>query len=370
MADINAQRDMTRRSFAFETTALRFSSPLFATLARDCAADEDIVNLGVSARSDQPLAIFIMLTAQYLLFKTPNARLAEYFPSMTETPKPAGEAFPAFREFCLDHRRELQQLLATRTVNTNLVERTSCSLPAIRHVAGLVDGPLTLVEICCSAGLNLLFDEYHHSYGAAGSAGAIDSPVQLDCKLIGRRRPPVDSTPQLAARIGVDLVRMDVTDPTERLWMEAMLAPEWKAERAHLKAALALRAERDIRVVMGNALTVLPQLFEELSGPILVLHSYCMEQWPTAARNSLDETLRRASAGRDIHRLGLEVPDEEPASTTRSRLASLVSAGIPIQQKCLPSRIEHTHYSKGAPHVRCLGYSDGFGAWLDWHAAD
>jgi hypothetical protein len=370
MDDTDDQRQMTRRAFIHETSALRFSSPLFCALARSCATDNDMVGLGSAARAGQPLGMFILLTVQYLLFKSPQAPLAAYFPSMTPAPKPAAEAFPVFREFCLDNRPELLRLLAARTVNTNLVERTSCSLPAIRYVGGLVDGPLTLVEICCSAGLNLLFDEYYHDYGPAGRAGPADSPVRLGCKVIGRRPPPLGATPQVVQRIGVDLVKMDVTDPDERLWMEAMLCPEWTRERAQLKAALSMRAERKLRLVIGNALTVLPELLEELPGPVLVLHSYCMEQWPTAARNALDDILRKASHGRDIHRLGLEVPDEEPAASIRARLATLVSAGIPIQQKCLPSRIEHTWYKESSPRSSCLAYSDGFGAWLDWQAAD
>jgi len=99
MVDVSAQRDTTRGSFLFESTDLRFSSPLFAALSRPCAEDPDICELGSGVRPGQPIAIFILSVAQYLAFREPQSPLAAYFPSMTDSPKSAEAAFPAFREF-------------------------------------------------------------------------------------------------------------------------------------------------------------------------------------------------------------------------------------------------------------------------------
>ena len=369
MVDLDAQRDTAQGSFLYESSAMRFSSPLFAELARHCAADPDILELSAVARRGQPIAMFVMLATQYLLFRSPQEKLARYFPSMTSTPKPAAEAFPLFREFCLERRSELMHLLATRTVNSNLVERASTIVPAIQHVKTLAGEPLTLVEICCSAGLNLLFDEYHYDYGTAGQVGNEDAAVRLSSKVLGEHRPPIQAVPLVAEKIGVDLVTVDCSDPDARVWMEAMLFPEWRDEREHLKKALLLRAARKSRMLTGSAPEVLPALLLELQGPVVVLHSYCMGQWPDEAQSRLDEVLRAASHHRDIHRVGIEVPGTEPAEGVRARLAALSRAGISIRQKCLPSRIEHTHYKKGAGQAELLGYADGFGAWIDWRRA-
>ena len=367
MVDLDAQRDTTQGSFLYESSAMRFSSPLFATLARHCAADKDIIAVGDAARRGQPIAIFFMLAAQYLLFRSPQEKLAGYFPSMTESPKPAEEAFPLFREFCLERRAELMELLTTRTVNSNLVERASTLVPAIQYVKQQVAEPLTLVEICCSAGLNLLLDEYYYDYGPAGRAGPEDAAVRLSCKVLGSVRPPTDTVPVLAEKIGVDLVTVDCSDPDARLWMEAMLFPEWREERQRLRKALLLRATRKSRMLRGNAVEVLPSLLEELSGPVLVLHTYCMGQWPAEAQEQLDRILRDASHHRELHRIGVDVPGPEPAQVVRTRLAALSRAGIPIQQKCLAARIEHTCYRAGNSQASLLGHADGFGAWIHWH---
>ena len=362
--------EAVKRSFLFESETLRFSSPLLSVIARSCAADEEMLELGTHARPGQPIGIFIMLAAQFLLLKHPTAPLARYFPSLTPAPEPKEEAFPAFKQFCLERRDELLPLLASRTVNTNLVERASTILPALAHVASITGEPLTLVEICCSSGLSLLFDEYYYDYGAAGAVGNPSASVKLSgCKLIGGIRPPVSVIPQVSKRIGVDLVTIDTTDAMERLWMEAMLCPEWVRERENLHKALEFRASRPLATRTGNALEVLPGLLDELSGPVVVFHSYCMGQWSMAAKGALDRLFREASRRRDVHRLGFEVPDEETPEEVRARFITLSSARIPIQQKCIPARIEHTQYSEGDGRTRVLANVDGFGAWLQWLAS-
>lgn len=368
MVDLDAQRDTPRGSFLHESQEMKFSSPLFSALARGCAEDEAILELCTATRRGQPIAVLMLVAAQYLLFRSPQEKLAAYFPSMTATPGPTEEAFPVFREFCLERRAELMNLLATRTLNANLVERASSILAAFQHIHRSTGEALTLVEICCSAGFNLLFDEYYYDYGVAGRLGNEDSTVRLSCKIVGDSRPPIDAIPPVVERVGVDLVTVDCSDPDQRLWMEAQISPEWREERERVRKALALRAARSGRFISGDAVAVLPTLLEELTGPVVVLHSYCMGQWFAAAQDALDKIFRYASRRRDIHRIGLEVPGTEPAEVVRSRLAMLSKAKIPIWQKCLPARIDYTRYAKGTAEGALLGYADGFGAWLDWRA--
>jgi hypothetical protein len=231
----------------------------------------------------------------------------------------------------------------------------------------LSDEPMTLLEICCSSGLNMLFDEYHYDYGPAGRIGPEDSPVQLNCKVIGTGNPPLDTIPHVAQRVGVDLVTINVSDPLERLWMEAVLAPEWRTERERLRAALSLRVKRDIRTIEGDALEVIPSLLEELPGSLCMLQSYCIGHWSIAARRELEEVLRRASQHRDIHRLSVEDTDDEPPAAARRRLIHLAEAGVPVLQKSSPSLIDHILYSKGNAATTRLGEGSIFGTWLDWH---
>jgi hypothetical protein len=370
MLQMTCRNEDTRRSFLEESAWLRFSSPLFSALARASAEDSDMLELGSATRPGQSAGMLLPIVVHYLLLKSPDPELSRYFPSIAAVPEPAEEAFPAFREFCLDRRMEVAELLANHTVNTNLVERSSSILATLAYVSHLTRQPLSLVEICCSAGLNLVFDQYHYDFGSAGQTGQARSPVQLTCKIIGRSRPPVDGIPQVAHRVGVDLVKVDPLDPLERLWMQATLFPEWKAEREHLDAALSVRVAHPLRIIAGNALEVLPSLLAEMPGTLCVLHTHCMGQWSERAKNELDDILRHASRDRDIHRVGIDRIHQEPPEMVRGRLAKLASSGIPLTQKSLPSRVEHTWYVNEEASARLLGQADGCGAWIDWNGAD
>jgi hypothetical protein len=364
--DIYSERELIRQSFLRESAYFTVSSPLFSALGRACADDDDILQLCLATRRGQSAGVLLLFVAQYLLLKEPDPALARFFSSMTAEPAPIEDAFPVFREFCLDRRAAVTELLAWRTVNTNLIEKSSTLLPAIHHVANIAGKPLTLLEICCSSGMNLLFDQYHYDYGSMGTVGNEGSPVQLNCKVIGSRKPPIEAIPQIVEKVGVDLVTIDIHDPMERLWMEAVLCPEWKSERKNLEAALQLRVATQLRTIQADALEVLPSLLDQLPGALCILQTYCMGHWSAEAKADLEELLLKASRQRDIHRIGLEMFPGESAPLARDRLTKLAGAGISIFQKSCPSPIEHKWYAGGALATRVLGQGDGFGVWLDW----
>lgn len=363
----DAQRDEIGKNFLLEATRYQLTAPLFGVVARASATDPDILELASQARPGQSQSVLLFGVVHYLLLKSPQERLARYFGSLTDPPNAPAEAFPAFREYCLEHREKITELLSWRTVNTNLAEKTICLVPALRYIENLSSEPLTLLELCCSAGLNMLFDEYHYDYGKAGSVGVVNSPVQLKCRIIGSGQPPVGVMPKVAHRVGVDLVKVDFSDPSEHLWMQAILFPEWNAERDRLKAAVAIRAQRNLRIIQGDALRIVGPLLEELPGQLCILMSYCHGHWSVAALSELHEILCRASQHRDIHRLDVDSPDSEPPQNARRRLIRLAQAGIPVLKKRSPFTMEHTWYTGGKAHSQQLGEGDIFGEWLDWH---
>ena len=364
----DTQRDQISQNFISEAALFQPSSALFGAIARAAATDRDMLELVSQARPGQSKSVLLFYVVHYLLLKSPEEPLMHYFGSLTDQPRPAAEAFSAFREYCLDHRAEVTELLSWRTVNTNLVEKVIGLVPAFRYIETLSTEPLTLLELCCSTGLNMLFDEYHYDYGAAGSVGVVNSPVQLKCKIFGSGQPPIGVMPKVAHRVGVDLVKVDPSNPSEHLWMQAVLFPEWKTERQRLKAALSIRLQRDLRILQGDALELVGPLLQELPGRLCILMSYCRGHWSAAALAELHEVLRRASQHREIHRLDVDLPDAESPQTTRTRLLRLVQAGIPLLKKRSPFNIDHTWYTGGKTHSQQLAGGDFFGEWLDWHS--
>ena len=79
---------------------------------------------------------------------------------------PVGHLRLEFKDFCMTHRDELLELIATGSTQTNEVGRCTALLPALSHIAAGYDRgqPLGLLDLGTSAGLNLLFDRYAYTY--------------------------------------------------------------------------------------------------------------------------------------------------------------------------------------------------------------
>jgi hypothetical protein len=370
VSHLNASMERAKSSFLFESRNLQFSSPLFASLAAACAGDRDMLMLGKSVRAGQPIGSFILLAAHFLVMSEPEAAVGKYFRSVTSSPKPHSEAFPGFRDFCMDRRPQLERLLATRTVNTTFPDRASYILPAVHAVSRAVNQPLNIVEIGCSAGLNLIFDAYRYDYGDGATYGDSNSPLTLSCTVIGGAPGAGLEMPRIESRIGIDLVRVDLTDVSERRWMEAMLLPEWELDRERLRLALSLAADRHVEVLTNDAMIALPDILESMAGPVCIINSHSLYQWPQHLIDELDRLLRRRGHKGSIHRLDIEAVKNEPPEPMRARLLKLAKAGISLTEKSIPSDIVHFRYENGGCEKTQLGIADGFGRWIEWRTSN
>ena len=160
-------------------------------------------------------------------------------------------AYPTFATFVDAHRDEIEQLVATHTTQTNEVGRTLVMLPALGLVSSEADGPLALLDIGASAGLNLLIDRYGFHIGAVAS-GSLTSPVRLECAVEGELRPPVPERVHIAWRLGLDLHPLDVREPETRAWLLALVWPEHVDRMARLDAALDLARDDPPTVLPGD----------------------------------------------------------------------------------------------------------------------
>ena len=109
-------------------------------------------------------------------------------------------AAPLFRDLCLDNRTALMEILNTRTVQTNEVGRSALLGPALTWTAP--NSPIQLIDVGCSAGLNMLCDRYRLDYGVHGATGPEDSPVHVDCRVAAGSPPVAPELPIIAASGG------------------------------------------------------------------------------------------------------------------------------------------------------------------------
>jgi hypothetical protein len=244
----------------------------------------------------------------FLLLAGTDSPLAAYYRSVGGVLSPDGGADVSFRRFCMDHAPAIEEQLISRLVQTNEVGRSACLMPAFAHVSSIAGGPIALVEIGASAGLNLLGDRYHYDYGDLGSVGAAGSTVRLRCQVIGGNRPPVEALAAIAYRIGIDLNPVDVVDTDATAWLRALVWPEHAERAATLEAALNLASADPPLVLRGDGVEGLPDLLDRVPDdlPVCVFHSFVMNQLPRDRRDRFYELLARAAWKRPIFDVSFE----------------------------------------------------------------
>ncbi len=302
--------DLRSRFAGFARLEAHGSSPLYERLALGVAEDGELLSLAASSRADQPAPNLLFAAVHLLLLNGTEHRLAAFYPSVSDRGQAAGDPFPHFRRFCLEHRTEILGLLAERRVQTSVVERCGLLLPAFGVVARRSGGsPLHLVEVGASAGLSLLWDRYRFDYRTGQCCGSASSPVRLEIELRGDVAPPLpEVAPAIAERIGIDLNPLDVEDPDAVQWLRALVWPEARQRMRRLEAAVALARTAPPTLLRGDAIDPLPPVLSRAApGRVLcVYHAHTIGQFSAEARRRFEGLLGDIGRERDLYWLSDE----------------------------------------------------------------
>jgi uncharacterized protein DUF2332 len=191
----------------------------------------------------------------------------------------------AFRAYTLANWPAIEAQLRVRATQTNEVGRCAVLLPVLASLAQ----PLALLEVGASAGLCLYPDRYAYRYGdhVIGSG----EPV-LDCALTGTAPPA--GVPEVVWRAGLDLNPLDVTDPADVAWLDALIWPEHAHRRARLRAAVAVAAADPPLLVRGDLLDDLPALAARAPAGVtlVVFHSSLLFYVPAPRREAFTAVVR------------------------------------------------------------------------------
>src|SRR5215467_3008794 len=107
-----------------------------------------------------------------------------------------------------------------RPVRANETGRCALLYPAIAEAARRAGAnAIGLIDVGCSAGLNLNVDRVGITYSNGQSLGDPASPVQMSSSVVGDRDIPTRAIPQVVARVGVDLDPVDVTNADDARWL-------------------------------------------------------------------------------------------------------------------------------------------------------
>ncbi|GLZ58156.1 DUF2332 domain-containing protein [Micromonospora sp. NBRC 107095] len=190
-----------------------------------------------------------------------------------------------FHDYVLTHWPAIEAQMLTRATQTNEAGRCAVLLPLL----AALPQPVALLEVGASAGLCLYPDRYGYRYGdhQVGSG----EPV-LDCAATGLVPPA--RVPQVVWRAGLDLNPLDVTDPDDVSWLDALIWPEHAHRRARLRAAAAIAAADPPLLVRGDLVDDLPALAARApaDATLVVFHTSVLYQVPAPRREAFVRLVR------------------------------------------------------------------------------
>ncbi|HEU5229417.1 MAG TPA: DUF2332 domain-containing protein [Ktedonobacteraceae bacterium] len=270
------------------------TSPLYRSLCKIVAQEPPILELLMQRKQGQQASFLLFGAVHYLLLSGVQHPLRDFYPSLVagEAADPT-KAGPALLDFCHTYHDELEMLIRTRLVQTNVVKRAVGLLVALWEVRRRGVQRVHLIEVGASAGIHLHFDQYRYLIGGH-VFGQRDAKVSIETQWRGKQLPPhLDEIPVIASRIGIDLNPVDATEPREHLWLRALVWPENQHEAALLSAALESVAADPPTIIAGDAIDVCPALSKRLpsSEPRVVFHAATRMHVPIERRIAFDEAI-------------------------------------------------------------------------------
>lgn len=277
--------------------------PLYAAMCDGIADDVELVGLVAGAAPGQWRPNLLLAAVHDLVLQHPDEELAAFYPTVGGTFRPGDDPMGALRRFLADHAEDIGALVATRSTQTNEVNRSCLWHVAVRAAAAdLPDRPVAFVEVGASAGLNLAFDRYAYDFGDDIIRGDASSPVRLRCR-VQEGHPDLDTAlPPIVHRTGLDAQPVDLRLPDERRWLKACIWPEQPERHERFDAAVQMALASPPALVRDDAVDGISDLVEDCPADahVVVVNSWVMTYLPRERRVAFERVLDLLGTDRDL----------------------------------------------------------------------
>ena len=334
--------------------------PLYDALSRSIAADDDLLELLITAAPGQWRPMLLLAALHDIVLRHPDEAFSRLYPTVGGSMDARTDVMALLRSFVEAHGDDIERLVTTRSTQTNEVNRSCLWFAALRAAAvDLADRPLAIIEVGASAGLNLGFDRYRYDFGDGEHRGRAESAVRLRCE-VRSGTPPLDvDLPPIVERFGLDLAPVDLADAVERRWLKACIWSEQPERHERFDAAAGLTIANPPRLVTDDLVDGIGDLIESCpdDAHVVVLNSWVLTYLPRDRRNAYDSVLDLVGSGRNLTRISAEgegVVDWVPAGVDGPTEHTVVGTTRWRNGERTEERTAVCH-----PHL----------AWIDWLAA-
>lgn len=202
------------------------------------------------------------------------------------------EVWPAARAF-LERERDWVTEFIQSAPQTNETRRSIALLAPFLAFAKDWDGPIDMLEIGASAGLNLNWDRFAYRTDSWEWGGP--SEVVIDTAWHGPP-PAIEARPNVRARAACDLNPLDVSDEAQRLQLKSYIWPDQADRLARFDAAAALAQKQGVAVERASADAWLERKLAARApdAATIVYHSVFLQYPPREVREAIVGAIKRA----------------------------------------------------------------------------
>jgi hypothetical protein len=293
------------RFIAFAETECKDNSALYYTLSIKIANDVALLKITTATRIGQPIPNIFFAAIHYLLLKNSEHELAKYYPSIQKK-QIAAIPFSLFKTFCTAHENEIKEIISTRIVQTNVINRCSYLMPIFSKIIAAENRPTTIIDIGTSAGLTLNFDKYEYWYNDQKIYG--DSKVINKSNILSSDIPIVFPITQHITKIGIDQNIIDPTDEDEILWLKALIWTDQLERFVAIEEALKLDELKNINFIEAKAITDFEKeiLNADKTQTLIVYATHVLYQFSDRDKNEFYAMLERVGQKTDFYFLSVE----------------------------------------------------------------
>jgi len=271
-----------------------FTGALIEEMARDLEADGPVAPLladwSTNPRADA-LALRLAGALHAAVLTQRDPALAAVYPGRAQ-PWSMDAVWPAARAF-FAREPEWVRAFIQSPPQTNETRRSIALLAGFLAFAKTWNGPIDLLEIGASAGLNLNWEKFSYrtqswSWGASGG-------VVIDTDWHGPA-PPIDAGIAVRHRAGCDLNPLDIRDDAQRLQLKSYIWPDQADRLARFDAAVDVALANDVRVERADAAIWLAEKLAARApnAATLVYHSVFLQYPPREAREAIVAAIHAA----------------------------------------------------------------------------
>ena len=241
---------------------------LYATMCRAVVDDSEAASLLLTARPGQARPVLLLAALHDLVLADPSVPAARWYPSVVgRAAVPSqGDAWPDVRATLLGHAGTIRHTIATRSTQTNEVNRATYLATMLALGCADVDRPVALLELGASAGLLLGVDRYAvelTSQDGVLTLGDETSSVRCPGRLAATGGVPPLVLPRVVSRVGLDLDPVDLTDAREARWLKACLWPDVPRRIERFTSAVEQLIADPPHLMTGDLIDDLPRAADE-----------------------------------------------------------------------------------------------------------